>query len=142
MSRGKRWPLLLGFALVTLLVWRMWPWDQQIDPSDVVRVEVEPKGAQHVHPLGAEEARQVIGWFNQAGEIVDNSHHGAPGCGAHSALNFYLKSGDVVTVDSYMRVTRGEPRSGLEDLDDFYFKQPDLERYLRDWDAKADAGGC
>lgn len=111
--------------------------------SDVVKVEVHPSGAQHVRELSQAEAEQVVQWFNSAASIVDNSHHGAPGCGTHSTLLFHLKSGDVVTVFSYMRVTVGKPGSGLDDLlADYYFKQPDLEQYLRDWDAKADSEGC
>lgn len=111
--------------------------------SEVAKVGLRLKGAQDVHELSPAEANQVLEWFNRAGDVVDNSHHGAPGCGTHSALLFHLKSGYVVTVYSYMRVTRGKPGSGLDELSaDYYFKQPDLEQYLRGWDDKTDAKGC
>lgn len=138
-----RWGVLLSTILVVGLVWKTLTLLEAIAISDVVKVEVRPKAAQHVHILSPTEATQVLEWFNQADGFVDNSHHGAPGCGMHSALLIHLRSGDVVTIYSYMRVTRGKPGSGLDELSaDYYVKQPDLEQYLRGWDAKADSKGC
>jgi hypothetical protein len=135
--------MLLGVLLAIGLAWQMLTPHKSLAISDVVKVELRPKGAQSVSELSTADAKQVVEWFNQAGTIVDNSHHGAPGCGTYSALLLHLKSGDVVTIDSYMRVTRGKPGSGLDELSaDYYFKQPNLEQYLREWDAKADGKGC
>jgi len=138
--RWIRWALLLGTILAVGLAWKfaVFTPHKTIDPSDVVRVELHPRGAGG-HTLSSGDASKVTEWFNRTGGIRNNSHHGAPGCGIYSSLEFYLRSGDVVTVYSYMRVTRGKPNSGLDELAaDYYFEQFDLEQYLRGWDGK----GC
>lgn len=144
MTQRKRWMragmVLAVLLAVVLMIWNVLTPHKRIAMSDVVKVELEPKGSKDLLELNQAEAKQVIEWFNKAEDVVNNSHHGAPGCGMHSVLLFHLDSGDVITVFSYMRVTRGKPNSQLEELSaDYYFKQPDLEQYLRSWDAKADA---
>lgn len=132
--------VLAVLLAVVLMIWNVLTPHKRIAMSDVVKVELLPKGSNDVLELNAAEAKQVIEWFNKAGDVVNNSQHDAPGCGMYSLLRFHLDSGDVVTVFSYMRVTRGKPNSKSNKLSaDYRFEQPDLEQYLRSWDAKADA---
>lgn len=135
--------LLLVTALVIVFVRNALIVHKPISLSSVESVEVYSKGSRAGQVLSDEEAAQIIRWFNSAYDVKNNPYHGAPGCGTHSSVVVHLKSGQEVSIVSYMRVTRGKPGADLEDLKaDYYFKQPELEQYLRDWDAKADAMGC
>jgi len=134
-----------GFLLLCALaaLWQFWPWPihRAISVRSIERVEVRPKGEKAGHAVSNDEARQLIAWFNSATGVKDNWHHAGPGCGEYSYVIFHLRSGETVEVSSYMRATRyKDPKSN--NYTDYYFKQPELEQYLREINQRVATTGC
>ncbi len=130
-ERLRRLGAVAVLAIIGYVIWQYNPWrlHRPISESDVAKVELQGKGSTARVPAPESEARQIIRWFNAAGKIRDNSHHGAPGCGDFNYVYITLKSGEQIHISSYDRVTRyKDPKD--PDYTDYYFSQPDLHQYL------------
>lgn len=128
----KRWLKYLPFLLVAVaaLIWFVGraPWvHRNVDAADVAQVQIRTGDSQEMTPASAEQAGQIVAWFNEAGSVKNNPSHAGPGCGEGHRVVIRLRSGEQISL-----WRAGERLHVNREGADYYFSQPNLLGFVKD----------